>query len=104
MARAKASHRIADGTGMVYDFLLAVAVVGLLLSPLMIDAYPSRELRRRIRARRQRAIQQEEPMLVGEAAAVSRAPERVRVHPRNVLKWLFLQPEAVRPKSSGKSA
>ncbi len=89
---------------MVYDFLLAVAVVGLLLSPLMIDAYPSRELRRRIRARRQRAIQAEEPALAEEAPALVGAPGRVRVHPRNVLKWLFLQPEAVRPRSSGKSA
>ncbi len=95
---------------MFYDFVLALAATSLVLSPLMIDTYPSRALRRRIRALphqenlRQEALQGEALPLATEAPVFPTVPARVRVTPRNVLKWLFLQQEAVQPRSSGKSA
>ena len=95
---------------MLYDFLLALAAVALLLSPLMIHAYPSRELRRRIRVRqhqqssRQRDLQGEDLPPITESPVVPGARGTVRVTPRNALKWLFLQQETVHRRSSGKSA
>jgi hypothetical protein len=85
---------------MLYDLLLALAAVALLLSPLVINAYPSRELRRRLRAQQNR--QREEMPRSAEAAEHSDVLGRTRIRPRNALKWLFLQQETVPPRSSGK--
>ncbi len=85
---------------MWFDLLLALATLAILLSPLVINAYPSRELRRRLRAQRNR--QSEEIPLSAEIPQRSDALGRARIRPRNALKWLFLQQETVPPRSSGK--
>ncbi|MFP5232950.1 MAG: hypothetical protein ACLGQX_10035 [Acidobacteriota bacterium] len=85
---------------MLYDLLLALAAVALLLSPLVINAYPSRELRRRLRAQQNRRREEIPPS--AKALGHSDALGRARIRPRNALKWLFLQQETVPPRSSGK--